>query len=70
MKDPLKILGELFVGFDEEDADADDIGFYLDKWMGILSIHLNWTISHHHNIYSFRRKVIYEQKTSKEKEWL
>lgn len=39
MKDPLKILGELFVGFDEEDADADDIGFYLDNgWVFFLSI--------------------------------
>lgn len=39
MKDPLKTLGELFVGFDEEDADADDIGFYLDNgWVFFLSI--------------------------------
>lgn len=38
MKDPLKILGELFVGFDEEE-DTDDIGFYLDNgWVFFLSI--------------------------------
>ena len=38
MKDPLKTLGELFVGFDEEE-DTDDIGFYLDNgWVFFLSI--------------------------------
>ena len=38
MKDPLKILGELFVGFDEEE-DTDDIGFYLDNgWVFFLSV--------------------------------
>lgn len=38
MKDPLKLLGELFVGFDEEE-NTDDIGFYLDNgWVFFLSI--------------------------------
>lgn len=38
MKDPLKLLGELFFGFDEEE-NTDDIGFYLDNgWVFFLSI--------------------------------
>ena len=70
MKDPLRILGELFVGnFDDDDGDDDDdIGFLSRQRMDILSIHLNWIISHHYSTYIFRRKMIYEQKTSKEKE--
>lgn len=38
MKDPLKILGELFVGFDEEE-DIDNIGYYIDSgWVFFLAI--------------------------------
>ena len=38
MKDPLRILGELFVGNFDDDGD-DDIGFYLDSgWIFFLSI--------------------------------
>ena len=39
MKDPLKILGELFVGNFDDWEDPDDIGFYLDSgWIFFLSI--------------------------------
>ena len=38
MNDPLKTLGELFVGFDEEE-NTDDVGFYLDNgWVFALFI--------------------------------
>lgn len=36
MKDPLKTLGELFVGFDEEE-NTDDVGFY-NGWVFALFI--------------------------------
>lgn len=39
MKDPLKILGELFVGNFDDWEDPDDIGFHLDSgWIFFLSI--------------------------------
>lgn len=42
MKDPLRILGKLFVGNFDDGDDRDDIGFYLDDgwawWIFFLPI--------------------------------